>query len=125
MLADGDAVVLIDCEVAHWADPRFDLAFCLSHLSLMAMRGGTDSGRLAEAAHAVLTACREEGLPMVDAAPVRFLGGLALARLEGDSPVDYLAELDNAAAKRAAAAMVEDPSRDPGFIVRSIRGPHL
>ena len=27
-------VVVLDCEVAHWGDPRFDVAFCLSHLLL-------------------------------------------------------------------------------------------
>ncbi|MSO74844.1 MAG: hypothetical protein EXQ99_06850 [Alphaproteobacteria bacterium] len=34
MLVEGDSVVLLDAEVAHWGDPRFDVAFCLSHLLL-------------------------------------------------------------------------------------------
>ena len=46
ILADGGDVVLLDCEVAHWGDPRFDLAFCLSHLSLKAMRRGADAGAI-------------------------------------------------------------------------------
>ena len=46
ILADGGDVVLLDCEVAHWGDPRFDLAFCLSHLSLKAMRRGADASTL-------------------------------------------------------------------------------
>ena len=55
---------------------------------------------------------------------VRLVGGLILARLEGDSPVDYLEDLDTAAAKRVASAMIENPSADPDFLVRSIRGSH-
>lgn len=121
MLADGGDVVLLDCEVAHWGDPRFDLAFCLSHLSLKAMRRGADAARFAEVAEALLAAYREEGLPVIDVALVRLVGGLILARLEGDSPVDYLKDFDTAGAKRAASAMIENPSADPDSLVRGIR----
>lgn len=121
LLADGSDVVLLDCEVAHWGDPRFDLAFCLSHLSLKAMRRGADAARFADAAGALLTAYRAEGLAVIDARLVRLVGCLILARLEGDSPVDYLDTLDTAAAKRIAVGMIENPSADPAFLMRSIR----
>src|SRR5207244_8407139 len=32
-----DRVVAIDFEVAHWGDPGFDVAFCLTHLALKAI----------------------------------------------------------------------------------------
>lgn len=121
MLADGGEVVILDCEVAHWGDPRFDLAFCLSHLSLKAMRRGADAGRFAEAAEAFLAAYREEGPAVLDTALVRLVGCLILARLEGDSPVDYLADLDTGRAKGVASAMIEKPSTDPASLIRSIR----
>src|SRR4029078_2413764 len=35
-----DRILAIDFEVAHWGDPAFDVAFCLTHLSLKAMRFG-------------------------------------------------------------------------------------
>jgi phosphoglycerate dehydrogenase-like enzyme len=124
ILADGRNVVLLDCEVAHWGDPRFDLAFCLSHLSLKATRRGADAGKFADATEAFLAGYQEEGPAVIDAALVRLVGGLILARLEGDSPVDYLNDLDTAAAKRVASAMIESPSADPGFLVKSIRESH-
>lgn len=124
ILADGSDVVLLDCEVAHWGDPRFDLAFLMSHLSLKAMRRGADAKKLTEAADVFLKAYREEGSPVIDAALVRLVGGLILARLEGDSPVDYLADLDTGIAKRVASGMIENPSADPDFLVRSIREAH-
>jgi phosphoglycerate dehydrogenase-like enzyme len=121
MLADGSDVVLLDCEVAHWGDPRFDLAFCLSHLSLKAMRRGADSKRFADAAETFLAGYREEGPAVIDPALVKLVGALILARLEGDSPVDYLSDLDTTVAKRVAATMIENPSADPDFLIRSIR----
>ena len=124
ILADGGDVVLLDCEVAHWGDPRFDLAFCLSHLSLKAMRRGADAAKLAEAAEAFLSAYREEGPPVIDRELVRLVGGLILARLDGDSPVDYLSDLDTDAVRGVASAMIENPSTDPEFLVRSLRGSH-
>ena len=69
ILADGGDVVLLDCEVAHWGDPRFDLAFCLSHLSLKAMRRGADAARTSPTQRKrFLAAYREEGPPVIDAA---------------------------------------------------------
>lgn len=122
LLADGGDVVLLDCEVAHWGDPRFDLAFILSHLSLKAMRRDADAARFADAADALLAGYRAEGPAVIDAHLVRLVGCLILARLEGDSPVDYLDTLDTATAKRVAVGMIENPTADPSFLVRSIRG---
>lgn len=125
ILADGGDVVLLDCEVAHWGDPRFDLGFALSHLWLKARRRGADAERFAAAADALLTAYEEEGLPVVDADLARLLGGLILARLEGDSPVDYLKDLDAGAAKQAASAMIEAPFGERKSIVRCVRDAQL
>ena len=124
ILADGGDVVLLDCEVAHWGDPRFDLAFCLSHLSLKAMRRGADAAKLADAAEVFLSAYREEGPPVIDRELVRLVGCLILARLDGDSPVDYLGDLDTDAVRGVASAMIENPPTDPEFLVRSLRGSH-
>jgi aminoglycoside phosphotransferase (APT) family kinase protein len=123
VLADGRDVVLLDCEVAHWGDPRFDIAFCLSHLLLKAMRRGADAGRLADAADAFLAAWRVAGLSVDDATLVRLTGCLMLARLEGDSPVDYLDTLDVVAVKKMAVAIIENPADDPAVIIRSVRKP--
>jgi len=110
ILADGADVVLLDCEVAHWGDPRFDLAFCLTHLTLKSLRRAAPAAALVAAGLELVRGYRETGLAIVDAALVQVLGCLMLARLEGDSPVDYLAELDVEATKSVAVRLIRDPA---------------
>ena len=110
ILADGADVVLLDCEVAHWGDPRFDLAFCLTHLTLKSLRRAAPVADLAVAGMALLRAYSEAGPAIIDAALSQILGCLLLARLEGDSPVDYLSDLDAAATKRMAVHLLRDPT---------------
>ncbi len=122
ILADGRDVVVLDCEVAHWGDPRFDLGFVLAHLALKALRRQADAGRLAEAAERLLDAYRREGMPVLDGELVRLVGCLVLARLEGDSPVDYLADVDCAAAKRLAVSLITGTPMAAHAILRHIAG---
>jgi phosphoglycerate dehydrogenase-like enzyme/tRNA A-37 threonylcarbamoyl transferase component Bud32 len=111
ILADGCDVVFLDCEVAHWGDPRFDLAFCLTHLTLKAQRRNIQSAAaLTAAALEMLQAYRQAGPAIADGSMVRILGCLILARLEGDSPVDYLQDLDLPATKRVAVHLILDPA---------------
>ena len=63
---------------------------------------------------ALLSGYRETGPAIIDTALVRILGCLLLARLEGDSPIDYLSDLDVAATKRLAIHLLRDPAaRNP------------
>ncbi len=110
ILADGGDVVLLDCEVAHWGDPRFDLAFCLTHLTLKSLRRAVPAAALVAAGLELVRGYRETGPAIFDAALVQILGCLMLARLEGDSPVDYLAELDVEATKSVAVHLLRDPA---------------
>ena len=59
---------------------------------------GTDSNEIARAADAYLNAYSVEGLPVLDAELSRATGCLVLARVIGDSPVDYLDSADLRAA---------------------------
>lgn len=121
ILADGAEVVLLDCEVAHWGDPRFDLAFCLSHLTLKSLRRGAPAAALATAGLSLLSGYQESGPAVVDAALAQLLGCLLLARLEGDSPVDYLPDLDVPATKVLAAHLIRDPaSRQPASVLEML-----
>lgn len=120
ILADGADVVVLDCEVAHWGDPRFDLGFVLAHLALKALRRSADAGRLAEAADTLVEAYQAEGLPILDADLVRVVGCLMLARLEGDSPVDYIDELDRDAAKFLASSLIAGARSAPHAILQQI-----
>jgi len=112
LLVDGADVVILDCEVAHWGDPRFDIAFCLAHLLLKSFRRGAPQRALREAAAAFLQAYRKAGLAVLDLHLARQTACLLLARLEGDSPVDYLDDLDPHEVKRFAVELLLQPPSD-------------
>ena len=109
LLADGDEIVILDCEVAHWGDARFDIAFCTTHLLLKAFRRDAPSILLLCAALAFLAEYRKAGLDVLDIRFARQLGCLLLARLEGDSPVDYLADVNAGVVKAFATDLLLDP----------------
>ena len=116
VLASGAEVVLLDCEVAHWGDPRFDLAFMLHHLLLKADRKDAPRNALLEATESVVQGYLETGLDIIDADLARLVGCLTLARLKGDSPVDYLTDLDlDQVAHRARRLILEPPAMSSDF----------
>jgi aminoglycoside phosphotransferase (APT) family kinase protein len=121
LLTDGNDVVILDCEVAHWGDPRFDVAFCLCHLLLKVVHSRGCSEGIAQSAEAYLAAYRAEGLPVLDAELSRATGCLILARVIGDSPVDYLdsAEL-KAAALRLGESLLAAPVAADGYVQRAL-----
>jgi aminoglycoside phosphotransferase (APT) family kinase protein len=121
LLADGSDVIILDCEVAHWGDPRFDIAFCLCHLLLKIVHSPSCSDEIARSADAYLAAYRAEGLAVLDAELSRATGCLILARVIGDSPVDYLdsAEL-KAAALHLGESLLQAPLAPDGFTQRAL-----
>ncbi len=121
LLTDGADVVILDCEVAHWGDPRFDIAFCLCHLLLKIVHSRGCVDEIAQSAAAYLAAYKAEGLEVLDAELSRATGCLVLARVIGDSPVDYLdsAEL-KAAALRLGESLLQEPVAADGFIRRAL-----
>jgi 5-methylthioribose kinase len=122
LLVDGEEVVILDCEVAHWGDARFDVAFCVAHLLLKSLRGAAPAALLRDAALVFLADYRAAGPAPLDRDFGRQLGCLLLARLEGDSPVDYLKDLDTAAIKRFATALLLHPPADAESCVRASAG---
>jgi D-3-phosphoglycerate dehydrogenase len=110
ILADGGDVVILDFEVTHWGDPRFDLAFMLSHLTLKALRRDAATGGFFALMGAFVDAYREEGPAVLDTDLMRLLGCLILARIEGSSPVDYLTDLDQTRATTLARGMLTQPA---------------
>ncbi|MCA9266914.1 MAG: phosphotransferase, partial [Planctomycetales bacterium] len=97
-------LMLIDCEVGHWGDPAFDLGFFLSHLVLKsvyhASSGGGPASLAAQAmalcptfwqAYKTAAALSEQGAAAVEPRAASNLAGCLLARVDGKSPVDYLA----------------------------------
>jgi hypothetical protein len=94
---------LVDFETAHWGDPAFDLGFFMTHLVLKtfrAMRLGLPArdeylGMIFEFWAAYRRAFPSLDDPMnFERRTLRHLAGCMLARIDGKSPVDYLAEQD-------------------------------
>lgn len=107
ILADGADVVVLDFEVTHWGDPRFDVAFCIAHLMLKATLSGGHPAAMAEAATCFLESYRRHGLRIFDAGLAHVTGCLLLARLFGKSPADYLARIDRERVEQRAIHLLE------------------
>lgn len=107
ILADGSDIVILDFEVAHWGDPRFDVGFCLSHLMLKTLRRGAFKTQMLDAMRHFISAYRGQGPVIFDTHLTQITGCLILARLDGASPVDYLADIDSAPTRELALAMID------------------
>jgi 5-methylthioribose kinase len=119
ILADGADIVILDFEVAHWGDPRFDVAFCLAHLMLKSTMPSMASKQLSAAIRVFLAAYRLAGPPVIDAALANLTGCLLLARLFGKSPADYLGQIDTRAVERRAIELLHmtDTPALPDFLL--------
>ncbi|MCP3732608.1 aminoglycoside phosphotransferase family protein [Sphingomonas sp. MG17] len=93
ILADGGDVVILDFEVTHWGDPRFDVAFCLAHLMLKSAVADAPLN-MVPAIRAFLHAYSLNGPSLIDRDLAQVTACLLLARLHGKSPVDYLDRVD-------------------------------
>jgi Phosphotransferase enzyme family len=91
-----DHVLVIDFEVAHVGDPAFDTAFLLNHLILKAIRRPELLELYLAAAKRFWRAYIDRiNLPTsydVEAATVRELGCLLLARIDGKSKIEYITD---------------------------------
>jgi aminoglycoside phosphotransferase (APT) family kinase protein len=90
-------LVLLDCEVAWYGDPAFDLAFLLTHLLLKGIYHAPQHIDLHEMALAFWQGYLKEAAVKIDLHAVeprvaRLLLMLLLARMDGKSPVEYLTE---------------------------------
>ncbi len=108
--ADPAEVILLDHEVAHWGDPAFDLAFCLTHLHLKAVafprRAAGYLGLARALWQAYLAAAQPGAAAALERDSVGLLGCLVAARVDGKSPVEYLATDEQGAAARALARAI-------------------
>lgn len=86
--------VLLDAECAWFGDPAFDVAFCINHLLIKSvqLRRSTDTLHSAARALAHAHAAQvdwESPVALMERV-VSLLPALALARVDGSSPVEYL-----------------------------------
>jgi aminoglycoside phosphotransferase (APT) family kinase protein len=106
--------VLLDAECGWFGDPAFDVAFCLNHLLLKAIVLPGHTGELHRSARMLL-----DGYAWyVDWEPVADVMGrvaallplLALARVDGASPVEYLAPSQRGQVRDRARALLAGPA---------------
>jgi aminoglycoside phosphotransferase (APT) family kinase protein len=88
-------LVLLDCEVAWYGDPAFDLAFLLTHLLLKGLYHAPHRIGLEEMCHAfwrryIEVAGEAVDLHALEPRVARLILMLLLARIDGKSPVEYL-----------------------------------
>lgn len=110
ILVGPDGPVFLDAECAVYGDPAFDLAFCSTHLLMKTV--WLRDARMKEAAHALMEAYRD-AVTWEDPAGLLQRAGpltaaLLLARVDGKSPVPYLAEpADKAIVRERAARLLQ------------------
>jgi 5-methylthioribose kinase len=111
VLPDGEVWVL-DCEVAHWGDPTFDLAFCLNHLFLKEIHNpawAAAYARAREAFWARYLATVGEQPACLERDTVAQLGCVMLARIDGKSPVEYIvAEAEKDLVRRVSGRILRE-----------------
>jgi aminoglycoside phosphotransferase (APT) family kinase protein len=88
--------LLLDCEVAWYGDPAFDVAFLLTHLLLKGLYHAPQQIGLHEMSEAFWRGYAEKARAALDSRELeprvaRLLLALLLARVDGKSPVEYLA----------------------------------
>lgn len=114
LLVGPGALVCIDFECAHFGDPSYDAAFMLNHLILKSFNRPELAGgyhQLARVSFAwTLGMLPASALEWFEAACLRHLAFLMLARIDGKSPAEYLtAETDRDAVRQLALGLIENP----------------
>ncbi|MCC7491714.1 MAG: phosphotransferase [Fimbriimonadaceae bacterium] len=113
-------LVLLDHEVAHRGDPRFDLGFFFTHLLLKALHLGLPAawaqvGEAWEAYRSAYPWVHEGGwLP--------FLGAMLLARVDGKSPAGYLNAETEERVRRLARPLLLGQVSELAEVLRLARG---
>lgn len=91
-----ERMLILDFEVAHFGDPAFDPAFCLTHLVLKAIHFPNRASAYLEAARAFWRSYREgisgELAEGIEWGTARELACLLLARIDGKSRIEYLTD---------------------------------
>jgi 5-methylthioribose kinase len=106
ILLGPEGPVVLDAECAWYGDPAFDVAFCLNHFFLKAAHLPGSIVELMQSAQDFLNAYLQEvnwePVPELEHRISTLLPGLMLARIDGKSPVEYLAAERGATVRKIA-----------------------
>jgi Ser/Thr protein kinase RdoA (MazF antagonist) len=104
--------VILDAECAWFGDPAFDIAFCVNHLLLKAVHLPDSALPLLESARTLIAAhgARIDWEPPaeLEARVLALLPALALARIDGKSPVEYLDDPARQIVRALARSLILD-----------------
>ena len=96
LLVGHGRLVIIDCEVAWFGDPTFDVCFLMNHLFLKAVFNNDRAGEYMELVRlfwdSYANALGKEYLADIEHHVGRLLLMLMLARVDGKSPAEYLTD---------------------------------
>ena len=103
--------VILDAECAWYGDPAFDVAFCLNHFFLKAAHMPQLAPALLQNAQDFLNSYLQEvtwePVPELEYRIASLLPGLMLARIDGKSPVEYLAAERGAIVRKLASEFLK------------------
>jgi 5-methylthioribose kinase len=114
--------VLLDAECAWYGDPAFDVAFCLNHLLLKCLPRPREAAALRRAFDAFVAAyfartAAVEPRAALEARAAALLPALLLARVDGKSPVEYLAhDAQRQRMRDVAVPLIERPPAGLGAV---------
>ncbi|MCP3868409.1 MAG: phosphotransferase [Gammaproteobacteria bacterium] len=96
ILVSSERLVVLDCEVAWYGDPLFDVAFLLNHFILKALHLSSDRKQIMYLADCIWDSYQKDAGDIIysefETQLVHLLKMLMLARVDGKSPVEYLHE---------------------------------
>lgn len=123
ILHGPDGPVFLDAECAVFGDPAFDLAFCLTHLLLKAVKRPDRRESYAESFSALAAAylghADWEPKADVEERAATLLPVFLLARVDGKSPVEYLDEHQRTSTRGAARDLLGADWRTVDEVARS------
>ncbi|MBH54918.1 MAG: aminoglycoside phosphotransferase [Opitutaceae bacterium] len=118
IVISSDRWVLLDCEVACYGDPAFDVAFLINHLLLKALYHKKYYQELSVLVDEFWCSYKSNGFDL-DLKVSRLLPMLLLGRVDGKSPVEYLVEESEKEFVRGfSTETILHPSKDLETLVR-------
>lgn len=114
--------VLLDHEVVHYGEPRFDLAFWFTHLLLKALHVKRRDDLLWQQVNWAWNGYRDRCDRIAEASWLDLLGGILLARVDGKSPAGYLDADEEAHVRGVAARLLVGEAHSLDEAVAMMRG---
>jgi tRNA A-37 threonylcarbamoyl transferase component Bud32 len=117
ILIGPDGPVFLDAECAWYGDPAFDVAFCANHFLLKCLARPASVGDylacFAEFSREYLAGVAWEPMAVLEQRAAALLPGLFLARVDGQSPVEYVTDPRDKALVRETATglLLQAPQR--------------